>query len=70
MLPFTGIKIFSATKAEDRSALGEVVEKWLRAHPDLEIVDKELRQSSDSAFHCLTLTLFYRSKADPTAKQP
>lgn len=69
MLRFTGIKVFSATKAEDRSVLGEVVAEWLRAHPDLEIVGKELRQSSDRAFHCLTLTLFYRPKPDPARKR-
>ena len=33
---------------------------WIRSHPDHEIVDKIVTQSSDSEFHCLTITLFYK----------
>ena len=58
----TGIKVFSATKAKDREQLGEHITSWLRNHPDLEIVDKIVTQSSDAAFHCLTITLFYKHK--------
>ena len=58
----TGVKVFSATKAKEREGLGELVTKWIRANPDTEIVDKIVTQSSDSEFHCLTITLFYRQK--------
>lgn len=56
----TGVKVFSATKARDRELLGETITEWLRSNPDIELVDKIVTQSSDSEFHCLTITLFYR----------
>ena len=59
----SGVKVFSATKAKEREGLGDQVTRWLRDHKDYEIVDKIVTQSSDSEFHCLTITLFYRSKA-------
>jgi hypothetical protein len=59
---FTGMKVFSTTLARDREQMGENITRWLQAHPQLEIVDKEVRQSSDKEFHCLTITLFYREK--------
>lgn len=58
----TGVKVFSATKARDRDVLGETITDWLRSHPEIEIVDKIVTQSSDSEFHCLTITLFYASQ--------
>jgi hypothetical protein len=58
----TGVKVFSATKAKEREALGEMVTNWIRGNPDCEIVDKIVTQSSDSEFHCLTITLFYKRK--------
>lgn len=57
---FTGVKVFSATRAKDREELGEVITRWLRANPGVEIVDKVVTQSSDREFHCLTITLFYK----------
>jgi hypothetical protein len=59
---FTGVKVFSATKAKEREELGETVTRWLRANPDLEIVDRVVTQSSDDEFHCLTIVLFHRQK--------
>jgi len=56
---FTGVKVFSATKARDRDELGENVTRWLRDNP-VQIVDKIVTQSSDHEFHCLTITIFYR----------
>ncbi len=58
-----GVKVFSATKAKERESLGEEVTRWLRANPSCEVLDKIVTQSSDSEFHCLTITLFYREKA-------
>ena len=57
---FTGVKVFSATKAKDREELGESISRWLQANADLEIVDRVVSQSSDREFHCLTIVLFYR----------
>ena len=56
---FNGVKVFSATKAKERELLGEMITDWIRSHPDHEIVDKIVTQSSDEAFHCLAITLFF-----------
>lgn len=57
---FTGVKVFSTTMVKQRQELGETVTLWLRANADLEVVDRVVSQSSDDAFHCLTIVLFYR----------
>ena len=64
---FTGVKVFSATKAREREELGENVTRWIKSNADLEIVDRVVRQSSDNEFHCYSLILFYRErpKAEP-----
>jgi hypothetical protein len=56
---YTGVKVFSATKAREREELGENISRWLRNNPSLRVVDKVVTQSSDREFHCLTITLFY-----------
>ena len=62
MVAFTGVKVFSTTLARDREVMGEQITRWLVGHPGLEIVDRQVTQSSDQEFHCLTITLFYREK--------
>jgi hypothetical protein len=59
---FTSVKVFSATKAKEREELGDVVTRWIKTNPDIEIVDKEISQSSDNEFHCLSIVLFCRPK--------
>lgn len=61
-MTFHGVEVFSATMAKERSRLGEKVTEWLRNNEDVEVVDKIVTQSSDSEFHCLTITLFYAEK--------
>ena len=61
-MQFTGVKVFSATKAKEREELGEVITRWLKANADLEVVDKVVSQSSDNEFHCLSIVLFYKSR--------
>jgi hypothetical protein len=63
----TGVKVFSATKAKEREGLGEQVTNWIRSNPNKEILDTIVTQSSDSEFHCLTITLFYKGRADVAA---
>jgi len=63
MIDVTGVKVFSATKAKERELLGELITEWIRSHPEHEILDKIVTQSSDSEFHCLTITLFYKHGA-------
>jgi hypothetical protein len=62
-MQFTGVKVFSATKAKEREELGETITRWLQANADLEIVDRVVSQSSDNEFHCLSIVLFYRTRA-------
>jgi hypothetical protein len=64
MAAFTGVKVFTTTLARDREAMGEAIGRWIAAHPELELVGKNVTQSSDSAFHCLSITLFYRERGD------
>ncbi len=64
-MTYTGVKVFSATKAREREELGESITRWLRANPAVRIIDKTVTQSSDREFHCLTITLFYE-KHEPT----
>ncbi len=59
---FTGVKVFSTTLARDREVMGEKITNWLKENPTADIVDKEVTQSSDKEFHCLTVTLFYKTK--------
>lgn len=59
MASFNGVKVFAATMVADRLQLGERVTDWLRRHPDLTVSDMVIRQSSDSAFHCISITVFY-----------
>jgi hypothetical protein len=60
---FTGVKVFSATKAKEREELGEVITRWLKANADLEVVDKVVSQSSDNEFHCLSIVLFFKPRS-------
>jgi folate-dependent tRNA-U54 methylase TrmFO/GidA len=62
MASFTGVKVFTTTLARDREVMGEHISRWLAEHPDVEVVDRVVTQSSDKEFHCLSITLFYREK--------
>ncbi len=58
-MKFDGVKVFSATKARDRQNLGDRMTSWLGHHPEVDVVDTVVTQSSDREFHCLSITLFY-----------
>ena len=59
-MDFTVVKVFSATKHRDRDGLGDRITSWLRRHPSYQVIDRDVRLSSDAEFHCLTIVLFYR----------
>jgi hypothetical protein len=59
---FTGVKVFSATKAKEREELSDNITRWLKSNADLEIVDKVVAQSSDNEFHCYSMVIFYKQK--------
>lgn len=60
---FSSVKVFSATTATDREDLGGKVTRWMNANTDQEVVDRVVRQSSDEAYHCVTIVLFLRPKS-------
>ena len=66
-MAFNGVKVFSATKAREREELGENITRWIKANPGVHVTDKIVTQSSDREFHCLTITLFYRSEMQQAA---
>lgn len=66
-MSFNAVKVFSATTANDREDLGGRVTRWLRDNPDVRVVDKVVTQSSDEAYHCITITVFYRAPSPPRA---
>ena len=37
---------------------------WIQTHPRRQIVQTMVTQSSDSAFHCLAITVFYSEKPE------
>jgi folate-dependent tRNA-U54 methylase TrmFO/GidA len=53
------VKVFSATMVTDREQLGEKITDWIQNHPNCEVRDAVVTQSSDEAFHCIAITLFY-----------
>lgn len=59
MNQFNGVQVFTSTKREERDRLGERITDWLKSNPGIKVADKVVTQSSDSEFHCLTITLFY-----------
>lgn len=64
VVPFNGVKVFTATMIAMRERLGETVTEWIDAHPAYTINDIVVTQSSDSDFHCVAISVFY---TDPTA---
>ena len=60
---FDGVKVFTASKQKDREELGEVITRWVgRNSAEIEIVDKVVTQSSDSEYHCISVSIFYTKK--------
>lgn len=58
-ITFNGIKVFSATMMGDREHLGDKVTQWIAANPQAKITDITVTQSSDEAFHCIAITVFF-----------
>lgn len=56
---FSGVKVFSVTMMADRARLGDNVTEWIQKNPGFEVREIIVTQSSDEAFHCLTMTVFY-----------
>ena len=56
---FNGVNVFSATMVADRDQLGEKVSAWMQNNSHLKVTDLVVTQSSDEAFHCIAITVFY-----------
>ncbi|MEO7092069.1 MAG: hypothetical protein ABI175_02385 [Polyangiales bacterium] len=56
---FNGVKVFSATMVADRDQLGEKVSEWMHRNGALKVTDIVVTQSSDEAFHCIAITVFF-----------
>jgi hypothetical protein len=56
---FNGVKVFSATMVNERERLGETITEWMKANPQYEVREMVVTQSSDAAFHCLAITVFF-----------
>jgi hypothetical protein len=67
MSSISAVKVFTATRAADRDALGTKLSAWLQQHPELQVERTFVAQSSDASFHCLSIVLFMsdRSKTQP-----
>jgi hypothetical protein len=66
--PFNGVQIFSATMFADRERLGDKVTEWLARHPHLAVTEIVVTQSSDSAFHCIAISVFYFERLPERAR--
>lgn len=63
LVPFTGVKVFSATMFADRAELGDKVTNWLANNSrDFELSDITVTQSSDASFHCVSIIVFFRAR--------
>ena len=56
---FNGVKVFSATMFAERDRLGDRVTEWIAANSHLRVTEMVVTQSSDAAFHCVAITVFY-----------
>jgi hypothetical protein len=57
------VKVFSVTMFADGEPLGETVTRGLAEHSDLDVIDITVTQSSDAAFQCLAICVFYFERA-------
>jgi hypothetical protein len=60
VVPFNGVKVFSATMFADRGVLGDKVTAWIANNSHRKLADIVVTQSSDAEFHCVTISVFYQ----------
>ena len=59
---YTGCRVFHATVSDQRERLGEKVSAWLQENPGIMVTDTVVSQSSDYAFHCVSIVIFFRER--------
>ena len=47
----------------DRGQLGDKVTAWIASSSQRKLTDIVVTQSSDAAFHCITISVFYHEAA-------
>lgn len=57
------VKVFSATKSRLRDGLGDHITRWLRANPNIQVIEGVVSLSSDRYFHCLSIVLLCHETA-------
>lgn len=62
LIGYTTVKTFSATRYVERERLGERFTEWLEQHQQLEVVDVRVLQSSDPAYHCISILVFLKEQ--------
>ena len=61
----TLVKVFSATTARARTALGDQITAWLADNPSVRVLEAVVNASSDREFHCLSIVLLCDGGASP-----
>ncbi|MEE9383462.1 MAG: hypothetical protein V3V08_08625 [Nannocystaceae bacterium] len=59
MTRIDGIQIFSTTRHLGSGELGDRVTAWREENPALQPLSVDVRQSSDSSRHCLTIVVWW-----------
>jgi hypothetical protein len=57
--PFNGVKVFSTTIFTDCARLDDEVAAWLATRPEIRVTQLVVTQSSDAAYQCIAVTVFY-----------
>lgn len=60
---FDAVKVFSATMFQERDRLGDKITEWMAANRNAQVTSFTVTQSSDAAYHCIAITVFYRRAA-------
>jgi hypothetical protein len=59
---FDAVCVFSASDFRRRAEIGDEVTEWVAMHPERELVEVVVKQSSDANHHCLTIVVFHRAR--------
>lgn len=60
---YDGLRVFTSTMQADREGMGARVTEWIAGNKGaIFVVGTEVLQSSDNAFHCISITVFYTGR--------
>ena len=59
---YSVVHVVSASRAEEREKLGERLTDWLAEHPQLEVVEFVVLQTSDASRHCHSIFAFLKER--------